>query len=80
MGKAAQIREKQEWAREKLKVDNARKMRRNYFIDPNDEEYSYILNKARKNWKNFWHQLCHVERQPQEHQGNLWGCFSYGKT
>ena len=48
MCKAAQIREEQEWAREKLKVDNARKMRRNYFIDPNDEEYSFILNKVRK--------------------------------
>ena len=38
IGKAAQNREKQEWAKEKPKLDNARKLRRICFIDPNDKE------------------------------------------
>ena len=39
MGKAAQSREKQEWTKEKPKLDNARKLRRIYVIDQDDEEY-----------------------------------------
>ena len=48
IGKAAQNLEKQEWAREKPKLDNARKMRALYFIDPDDEEYKDILKNARR--------------------------------
>ena len=40
IGKAAQNREKQERAKEKSKLDNARKLRGIYFIDPDDREYS----------------------------------------
>ena len=36
IGKAAQNREKQEWAVEKSILDNARRLRGMYFIDPND--------------------------------------------
>ena len=42
---AAQNREKQEWAKEKPKLDNARKLRGIYFIDPDDNEYPKILKK-----------------------------------
>ena len=38
-GNAAQNREKQELAKERPKLDNARNMRGVYFIDPDDEEY-----------------------------------------
>ena len=38
MSKAAQKKENEEWAIEKPKVDNARNLRGNYFIDPEDEE------------------------------------------
>ena len=48
-GKAAQNREKQEWAQEKPKLDNARRLRRIYFIGPDDEEYKEILKNARRN-------------------------------
>ena len=48
IGKAAQNREKQEWAKEKPRLDNARKVRRIYFIDPDDKEHSEILKNARK--------------------------------
>ena len=36
IGKAAQNREKREWAKEKPKLDNARRLRGMYFIDPDD--------------------------------------------
>ena len=36
---AAQNREKQEWAKEKPKLDNARRVRGIYFLDPDDREY-----------------------------------------
>ena len=63
IGKAAQNREKQEWAKEKPKLDNARKLRRMYLIDPDDKEYSEIIKKKKKktqeeNWKDLWLQPC----------------------
>ena len=39
IGKAAQNREKQGWAKEKLNLDNARKLRGSYFTDQDDKEY-----------------------------------------
>ena len=36
-------REKQEWANEKPKPDNARSLRGIYFIDPEDGEYKEII-------------------------------------
>ena len=38
IGKAAQNRERQEWAKEKPKLDNARRLRGISFTDPDDEE------------------------------------------
>ena len=46
--KAAQNREKQEWAKEKPKFDNARKLRGIHFLDSDDREYSEILKNARR--------------------------------
>ena len=46
IGKVAQSREKQERTKEKPKLDNARKLRGIYFIDPDDEEYKEILKNA----------------------------------
>ena len=48
IGEAAQNREKQGWAEEEPKLDNARKLRGIYFIDPDDEEYKEILKNARR--------------------------------
>ena len=39
--------EKQEWALEKPKLDNARKLRGINFIDPEDEEYKETIKNAR---------------------------------
>ena len=48
MAKAAKKQEKQEWAIEKPKLDNARKLRGVYFIDPEDEEHKETIKNARK--------------------------------
>ena len=48
IGKAAQRREKQEWAIEKPKLEHARNLRGIYSIDPSDEEYEDISKNARR--------------------------------
>ena len=63
IGKATQNREN-EWATEKPKLDTARELRRMCF-NPGDEEYKEILKNARKNWKDEWHQPCHVKKYPK---------------
>ena len=47
IGQAAHNREKQEWAKEETKLDNARRPRGIYFIDPDDIELSEILIKKK---------------------------------
>ena len=39
MGKNAKLKEKQQWSEEKIHLDNARKLRGIYFIDPEDTEF-----------------------------------------
>ena len=59
IGKAPQNREKQEWKNEKPKLDNARRLRGIYFIDPDDQDYKETLKKIRgENWKDLWQQPC----------------------
>ena len=48
MGNNAKLKEKQKWSHEKLHLDNARKLRRTYFIDPEDKEFKEIIKNARK--------------------------------
>ena len=48
IGKAAQSREIQEWAKEEARLDNVGKLRGIYFLDPDDREYSEILKKCEK--------------------------------
>ena len=48
IGSPAQIREKQEVAKEKPKLGNARRLGGIDFIDPDDEEYKEILKHARR--------------------------------
>ena len=59
MEKAAENREKEEWANEKPKLDNARKLRGIYFIDPDDKEYPDIMKMQEEIWKDLWFQLTH---------------------
>ena len=45
ISEAAQRKEKQKWAIEKPKLDNARRLRGIYFIDPVDEEFKETINR-----------------------------------
>ena len=48
IGKAAQNREKQEWKNVKPKLDNARRLRGIYFIDPDDQDDKETPKHARR--------------------------------
>ena len=48
MGKHAKLKEKQKWSNEKLLLENARKLRAIYFIDPEDKEFKETIKNARK--------------------------------
>ena len=48
LGRNAQLKEKQKWSNEKPKLDNARKLRGIYFIDPEDKEFKETIKNARK--------------------------------
>ena len=49
LARNAKLREKHKWAIEKLKLDNARRIRGIYFIDPGDKEFKETMRNARKN-------------------------------
>ena len=48
MGKNAKLKEKQKWSEEKIHLDNARKLRGIYYIDPEDKEFKETIKNARK--------------------------------
>ena len=48
MGRNAKLKEKQKWSHEKLHLDNARKLRGIYFIDPEDKEFKETIKNACK--------------------------------
>ena len=49
--------------KEKPKLDNARRLRGIYFVDPDDREYSEILKMQEENWKDLWLPRC--RRRPK---------------
>ena len=48
MGKHAKLKEKQKCSNEKLHLENARKLRGIFFIDPEDKEFKETIKNARK--------------------------------
>ena len=48
MGKHAKAEEKQKWSEEKIHLENARKLRGIYFIDPEDTKFKETIKNARK--------------------------------
>ena len=48
MSKNAKLMETQKWSNEKLHLENARKLRGIYFIDPEDTEFKETIKNARK--------------------------------
>ena len=61
VSQAAHRKEKQHWATEEPKLDNARKLRGIYFIDPDDMEFKdRMRNRRAKSWRRLWIQPCCV--------------------
>ena len=48
LGINAKLKEKQKWSHEKFHLENARKLRGIYFIDPEDKEFKETIENARK--------------------------------
>ena len=48
MGRNAKLKEKHKWSDEQPKLDNARRLRGIYFIDPEDKEFKETTRNARK--------------------------------
>ena len=48
MGKNAKLKEQQKWSNEKIHLENARKLRGIYFIDPEEKEFKETIKNARK--------------------------------
>ena len=48
MGKHAKLKEKQKWSEEKFHLQNGRKFRGIYFVDPEDTEFKETIKNARK--------------------------------
>ena len=48
MSDASKCKEKQKWAFEKPKIENARRLRGFFFIDPDDEEFKRMMKHARR--------------------------------
>ena len=48
MGKHAKLKEKQKWSEERIHLENDRKLRGIYFIDPEDTEFMETIKIARK--------------------------------
>ena len=51
MSKNAKLREKQKWSNEKPKLDNARRLRGIYFIDPEDKEFKETIKNVRRKFE-----------------------------
>ena len=47
MGRNAKLKEKQKWCEEMIHLDNARKLRGIYFIDPEDTEFKETIKNVR---------------------------------
>ena len=58
MGKNAKLKEKQKWSEEKIHLDNARKLRGIYFIDPEVKEFKETIKNARKKMETSLLLLC----------------------
>ena len=61
MGKNAKLKEKQKWSEEKIHLENARKLRGIYFIDPEDKEFKEPSRTHVRSWKHQLLLLCPVK-------------------
>ena len=63
MSKNSKTKEKQNWASEKPKLDNAKRLRRSYFIDPEISNSRNLLRMHGRSWKSQQSLLCLVKGQ-----------------
>ena len=63
MGKNAKLKETQKWSYEKPQLDKARKLRRIYFIDPEDKEFKETIWNGTTNNTNG---SCYASQDQQE--------------
>ena len=49
MSRNSKMKERQKWASERPKIENARKLRGIYFVNPEDKAFAKIIENARKN-------------------------------
>ena len=61
MGKHAKLKEKQKWSNEKIHLENARKLRGIYFIDPRIRNSKKPSRTRVRSWKHQWLLLCPVK-------------------
>ena len=52
LGRNAKLKEMQKWSNEKPKLYNARRLRGNYFVDPEDKEFKETIKNDRKKMEN----------------------------
>ena len=57
------LKERQKWTSEKSKLDNARRLRRNYFIDHQDMEFNENKQMQEENWKRQWLPSCKIMKK-----------------
>ena len=67
MGKHAKLKEKQKWSNEQIHLENARKLRGIYFIDPEDKEFKETIKSARKKLETSF-----APAMPCKIEENLW--------
>ena len=63
MLRKSKMKEKQNWASEKPKLENARRLTGIYFIEPEDKEFKEIIKNPWKSWKSQPHLQCLVKGQ-----------------
>ena len=78
MSKVAKKHEKEAWAIEKPKLDNARKLRGIYFVDPEEEEYEETRRKRKKDTRNSFGRGCALQdRSKKAFSGATGNCSEW---
>ena len=73
LARNAKLREKQKWAIEKPKLDNARRLQGIYFIEPEDKESKEtIKNARRKIWNTNGSRCALQDKQEKQAWGDPW--------
>ena len=65
MGRNVKLKERQKWSHEKPQLDNARKLRGIYFIDPEDKEFKETIENARKKLETSVAMPCKISKNNQ---------------